>query len=135
MMRVVAAVIMRRDAAGLPRVLACRRTAPPALAGRWEFPGGKVEPGESDEQALLREIAEELAVTVELHGPLGGELPMIGGAGVWQPYVAELTGGTPQLIDHDEFRWLAADQLDSVPWLAADVPVMADVAALLRRGA
>ena len=133
-MRVVAAVIVRRDQTGTPRVLACRRTGPPALAGRWEFPGGKVEAGESDEEALHREIAEELAVEVHLHGPLGGELPMIGGSGVWQPYIATLEKGQPQLIDHDAFRWLAADELHSVQWLAADVPVMADVAVLLRSG-
>lgn len=130
-MRVVAAVIVRTDDDGIRRVLACRRTRPAALAGRWEFPGGKVESGESDDQALHREIAEELDVTVTLRGPLGGELPMIGGLGVWQPYVAELAAGEPRLIDHDEFRWLAVDDLDSVPWLAADVPVMVDVARLL----
>ena len=63
MIRVVAAVIVHNDA-DQARVLACRRIGPPALAGRWEFPGGKVERGESDEVALHREIAEELAIEI-----------------------------------------------------------------------
>lgn len=131
MIRVVAAVIVRARPRGLPQVLACRRTGPPTLAGLWEFPGGKVEPGESDEVAVLREISEELLIEIALHGPLGGELPMVGGHGVWQPYVATVVAGEPQLVDHDQLRWLAAGELHDVPWLASDVPVMADVADLL----
>src|SRR3954470_21931599 len=53
------------------RVLACERSAPPEVAGRWEFPGGKVEPGETDQQALVRECAEELGVRVEVGGRVG----------------------------------------------------------------
>lgn len=132
MIRVVAAVIVHKDA-DQARVLACRRLGPPALAGRWEFPGGKVEPGESDEVALHREIAEELHIGVHLHGALGGALPMVGAPGLWQPYVATIAAGEPELVDHDMMRWLAADELDQVPWLASDVPVMTDVARLLRQ--
>lgn len=131
MIRVVAAVIVRADPRGVRRVLACRRTTPPALAGKWEFPGGKVESGESDEIALHREIAEELRVTIRIAGPLGTQLPMVGGAGFWQPYVATIVSGEPELVDHDAMRWLAAPELVDVEWLASDVPVMADVAALL----
>lgn len=133
MTRVVAAVIIAPDRAGPARVLACRRTHPPALAGLWEFPGGKVEAGESDHEALLREIAEELQVTVELHAALGEPLPMVGAAGEWQPYLATIVAGEPRLVDHDELRWLAADELHDVAWLASDVPVMSDVARILHR--
>ena len=132
MIRVVAAVIVRQLPGQRATVLACRRIGPPALAGRWEFPGGKVEVGESDETALHREIAEELRIRIDLHGPLGGELPMMGGPGNWQPYVATMAAEqTPELADHDEFRWLSVAELADVPWLASDVPVMADVAQLL----
>ncbi len=131
MIRVVAAVLVRVGPEEA-QVLACRRTRPAALAGRWEFPGGKVEKGEDDETALHREIAEELRVRIRIEGPLGGPLPMVGAAGRWQPYVATLRSGEPHLVDHDAMRWLAADHLHDVPWLASDVPVMADVAALLR---
>lgn len=131
MIRVVAAVIVRARSHELPQVLACRRTGPPELAGLWEFPGGKVEPGETDEVAVRREISEELLVEIVLHGPLGGELPMVGGHGVWQPYVATVIAGEPQRVDHDELRWLTAGQLHDIPWLASDVPVMTDVEQLL----
>ena len=132
MIRVVAAVIVRTGPEGQRQVLACRRTHPVALAGKWEFPGGKVEPGESDEAALHREIAEELRIEIHIDGPLGGELPMIGGPGVWQPYIATIVAGEPRLVDHDAMRWLTSGELGDVEWLASDVPVMADVAALLR---
>lgn len=130
MTRVVAAVIIRRFDGGR-RVLACRRVRPAALAGRWEFPGGKVEPGESDVPALTRELREELAVAATVVRPLGGELPMVGGPGVWQPYIVDIGAQEPELIDHDEFRWLGPGQLHDVPWLTSDVPIMADVRALL----
>lgn len=133
MTRVVAAVILRDFREG-KRVLACRRVRPPALAGKWEFPGGKVEHGEADVPALTRELREELGVEATIIGPIGGELPMIGGPGVWQPYVADIGDQEPELIDHDEFRWLAPEQLDELPWLSSDVPIMDDVRALLRPG-
>ncbi len=125
MIRVVAALILRQFPDGSMRVLAGRRTRPAALRGRWEFPGGKVEPGEDDETALCREIREELGVELTVDGPLGGELPMVGGPGVWQPYLGRIgEGAEPQAIDHDRLRWLSAGQLDSVPWLTSDVPVL-----------
>lgn len=132
MIRVVAAVIVHRDRTGT-RVLACRRTHPAELAGLWEFPGGKVEPGETDEQALHREIAEELRIGIHIHGALGPDLAMVGGQGRWQPYVATVAAGEPELVDHDQMRWLGADDLSDVPWLSSDVPIMTDVAQLLRR--
>ena len=56
------------------RVLACERAAPPEVAGRWEFPGGKVEPGETDAQALARECAEELGVRVAVGARVGPDV-------------------------------------------------------------
>ena len=131
-MRVVAAMILRTDVSGVQRVLAGRRTAPPALAGRWEFPGGKVEAGESDEEALVREIREELGVDIAITAPFGNQLPMIGGDGVWQPYLATVRSGEPQTLDHDRLLWLSADELAGMRWLSSDVPVLEPLAALLR---
>ena len=105
------------------RVLASRRTEPPRLAGLWEFPGGKVEPGESDEQALVRELREELGVTAEVGGRLGGDLP-IGDTAVLRVYTARITAGEPALVDHDEHRWLGADDLLDVPWIPVDLPLV-----------
>jgi 8-oxo-dGTP diphosphatase len=104
------------------RVLAACRAAPPELAGRWEFPGGKVEPGETDAEALLRECREELGVEVELGPPLG-EVVLPSGAPlrVWR---GRVVAGVPLPLEHRELRWLSAAQLDDVPWIPADLPLV-----------
>ena len=124
------------DSLAAPRLLlAARRTAPAALAGMWEFPGGKVDPGETPEQALHRELAEELEVRVVLgeeveatpgvEDPDHGRVWVLGSGYVLRLWLAELVDLAPPGLpvpreDHDELRWLAADQLGSVPWLPAD---------------
>jgi len=116
---VVGAAIVRAG-----RILAARRSAPAAAAGGWEFPGGKVEPGESHAAALARECREELGVEIAV-GELLGTADIAAGF-VLHVHVAALITGEPQpLEDHDELRWLAADELDDVPWLPADRPVLA----------
>ena len=124
--QVVGAALVR-DA----QVLAARRTAPAHLAGLWEFPGGKVEPGESDEQALVRELAEELAVTVAVGGRVGPELAL-GEHAVMRVYVCALLDGEPTAGEHDALRWLSADELHEVPWIPADAPVLGPLASQLR---
>ncbi|MCH9719940.1 MAG: NUDIX domain-containing protein [Actinomycetia bacterium] len=132
MIRVVAAMILRDGPGGTAQVLAGRRTSPPELAGQWEFPGGKVENGEDDMTALRREIREELSVELAIHGPLGGELPMVGGPGVWQPYLARITSGEPVAQDHDQLKWLCAEELGSVQWLSSDLPVLVPLSERMR---
>ena len=105
------------------RVLASRRTEPPRLAGLWEFPGGKVEPGETDRQALVRELQEELRVEVEVGERLGGDL-LIGQTAVLRVYLCRLVRGEPALVDHDAHRWLAADELLEVDWIPVDLPLV-----------
>ncbi|MDP9797708.1 8-oxo-dGTP diphosphatase [Catenuloplanes nepalensis] len=107
------------------RVLACARSAPPEVAGRFEFPGGKVEPGESEIGALARECAEELGITVRPGERLGRDVPLGNGWAVLRVYLAELIGDAqPRALEHRELRWLAVDELDSVPWLPADEPIV-----------
>jgi 8-oxo-dGTP diphosphatase len=127
---IVAAVIITAG-----RVLACERSSPPEAAGRWEFPGGKVEPGETDQQALARECAEELGVRVEVGPRVGPDVPLAHGRAVLRVYAAELLGGdVPEALEHRSMRWLTVDQLDSVPWLPADVPIVAELPPLMGRG-
>lgn len=113
------------------RLLAARRTAPPQFAGMWEFPGGKVEAGETAEAALHRELAEELGVQVQL----GPELESGNTAGwtlnekaAMRVWFAELTAGEPlPLEDHDELRWVSLadhDQALGLPWIPADLPIV-----------
>jgi 8-oxo-dGTP diphosphatase len=119
------------------RLLVARRTAPPQFAGMWEFPGGKVESGETAERALHRELLEELGVRVRL----GAELDS-GSASGWRlsdraamrVWFAELLDGVPQpLEDHDELRWINLrnrGEVLALPWIPADLPI---VEALLER--
>ncbi|MDP9814080.1 (deoxy)nucleoside triphosphate pyrophosphohydrolase [Spirilliplanes yamanashiensis] len=108
------------------RVLACERTSPPEVAGRWEFPGGKVEPGESDVEALARECVEELGVRVEIGAQVGPSVSLAHGRAVLRVYAARLVDGDePKALEHSDMRWLGADELADVVWLPADAPIVA----------
>lgn len=114
------------------RVLAARRTRPAAAAGRWELPGGAVEPGEDEAGALARELREELALTeVGVGERVGPEVALPGGR-VLRIRVCR-TAGEPTALEHDALRWLGPDELDGVDWLDADRAVLADLAGVLRR--
>ncbi|MFI0792307.1 (deoxy)nucleoside triphosphate pyrophosphohydrolase [Micromonospora rubida] len=114
------------------RVLACARSAPPEVAGMWEFPGGKVEPGESETAALVRECAEELAVRVAVGDRVGRNVRMAHGRSVLKVYAARLLhGDRPQALEHSALRWLSAHELDTVAWLPADAPIVAALRPLL----
>lgn len=114
------------------RVLACQRSAPPEAAGRWEFPGGKVEPGETDAEALTRECAEELGVRVAVGQRVGTDVPLAHGRAVLRVFAVRLLDGDlPRALEHSAMRWLGPDELDSVPWLPADRPIVAELAPLL----
>ncbi|WP_143627337.1 (deoxy)nucleoside triphosphate pyrophosphohydrolase [Streptomyces sp. 1-11] len=119
------------------RLLAARRSAPPELAGRWELPGGKVEPGERPEDALTRELAEELGIDAEPVERVPGEWPLKSPyvLRVWTARLRPGSAAPRPLQDHDELRWLTPERLWEVPWLEQDVPAVREVAARLGTGA
>jgi 8-oxo-dGTP diphosphatase len=120
--QIVVGVAVVRD--GL--VLAAYRAGP---AGGWEFPGGKVEPGETEEQAAVREIREELDLEIKVGASLGPAVD-ISERYRLHVYLATIVAGEPVLREHAELRWFAPDELDESEWLAPDRPFVRE---LLRR--
>lgn len=123
---VVAAVIMKEG-----KVFATQRGYGEFKDG-WEFPGGKVEAGESPEEALRREICEELEVEVnvgDLIDTIEYDYPAFHLS--MKCYACTIAGGSPHLLEHEAARWLSADQLDSVAWLPADITLIPKIAGLL----
>lgn len=120
MTQVVAALIWQGD-----RFLICRRPAHKARGLLWEFVGGKVEPGETKQQALIRECREELAVTVNV-GEQFMELTHV------YPdltvhltlFHASITEGTPQLLEHSEIRWIRVSEIDDYEFCPADEEIL-----------
>lgn len=128
---VVAAAIL--DYSGtMPAVLAGRRPSTGAFAGWWELPGGKVESGEDELAALVRECREELGVRIAPQGRLGADLPILDGHGTLRVWTASLEAGTPRSLEHAALRWLARSELYDVAWLPGDLALISELEALLR---
>lgn len=126
--RVVAAVIRSGD-----RIFATQR-GHGRFAGGWEFPGGKIEPGESPEEALKREIREELATEISV-----GELIDTVNYDYddfhlsMDCFFCEVVRGELELLEASDSRWLSADQLFSVEWLPADIGLVAKIQCILQK--
>lgn len=107
------------------RCLVCRRGPAMSVAGRWELPGGKIEEGESAEEALVREIAEELGIEIEVGRHLGhGEATIDGRRIRLDAYLAVWRSGPLELREHDRYLWCTASDLDVLAWAPADVPLI-----------
>lgn len=128
MTEVAAALIWDGD-----HFLACQRPANKARGLLWEFVGGKVEPGETREQALIRECREELAVTVQVgdifmeviheYPDLTVHLTL---------FHAAIADGTPQMLEHNDLRWVTIEEMDALAFCPADEVILNE---LRRRGA
>lgn len=121
MTEVVAALIWQGD-----RFLACQRPANKARGLLWEFVGGKVEPGESREDALVRECREELAVNVsvgEVFMEVIHEYPDL--TVHLTLFNCSIEEGIPQKIEHQDLRWLTIDETDQFEFCPADIEILA----------
>ncbi|GAA4433914.1 hypothetical protein GCM10023148_40040 [Actinokineospora soli] len=120
---VVGAAVVREEVAAVggveKRVLAQQRAYPAEAAGLWEFPGGRVEVGESDRDAVRRECWEELGIEVRAGEVIGPDVVLKDDL-VLRLYAAEAPEGTPKAHDHQALAWLGEGALDSVEWLPAD---------------
>ena len=120
MTEVVAALIWDGD-----RFMICQRPAHKARGLLWEFVGGKVEPGETREQALIRECREELAVTVSVNDifmEVVHQYPdLLVHLTLFNAAIAE---GTPQKLEHTDIRWITADEIPSYPFCPADGEIL-----------
>jgi len=124
-MQVVAAVFTDAE-----RVLACRRREHLQAGGRWEFPGGKLEPGETPDAALAREIAEELGVEIEVGDLLDSTSSIVDGVEITLScYFVRVVSETPQFsTDHDELGWFERERLMWLNWAEPDLPAVRKLA-------
>jgi 8-oxo-dGTP diphosphatase len=124
---VVAAVIIEHG-----KVLAAQRNARGEAGLKWEFPGGKIEANETKEQALERELVEELAIQSQVHRHLMTvEHSYVNYNLTMHCYLCTIVAGTIQLHEHIACRWLGQNQLSTVDWAPADIPVVEAIKALL----
>jgi 8-oxo-dGTP diphosphatase len=112
-------------------LLVAQRERPPELAGLWELPGGKVAAGETDADALVRELEEELGVAVTVGARLGGDV-VLNDRMTLRAYLVTQTGGSVQPRDHRALRWVNAGDLDGLAWVPADRGWVPDLRAALR---
>ena len=120
---VVAALIWEKD-----RFLICQRPAHKARGLLWEFVGGKVEPGETPEQALARECAEELAIQVEVGSPFFQEYHDYPDMRIRLTlFHCAIASGVPQLLEHKALRWIRPEEIPNFAFCPADVNVLARI--------
>lgn len=130
-MKLIVGVALVDDPEAPQRFLAARRTHPEGFVGLWEFPGGKLEPGETIEDAGRRELAEELRVSLDIIGNFPGpEHHPDAPDGVWpltDVYVMAMlwahTRDQPQLQVHDQTAWVDAGNLEGLPWISVNRPI------------
>lgn len=108
------------------KILCAQRGENKSLAKLWEFPGGKIELGETPQEALARELKEELMIEVEIQAEKFEETKYHYDFGIVNltTFICFLKKGTPQLTEHIEVKWLKPIELNSLEWAPADIPAV-----------
>lgn len=125
---VVGAAIIKED-----KVLAMQRSEQMTLPGMWEFPGGKVEADETEQEALIREIKEELNVTINILDYINeASYDYEFGTVQLKVYTAEIISGQITLEEHSDGKWVTADELKNIDWAPVDIPAAKALVKVLR---
>ncbi len=121
MVEVACAIILDADGS----VLVAQRSHAMSLPGKWEFPGGKLEPGESAENCLVREIREELDIQIRVIDRLEPNIHSYATTTIRLiPFTCRIVSGEIRLREHRSFRWLRPGELLALDWAGADIPCL-----------
>ena len=128
--RIVVACSVLEGADG--RFISCRRAQGESFAGAWEFPGGKVERGETLEEAFIREIDEELSLPIDVIRPLAIHVHEMAELEIeLHAWHCRIVSGQPRLSVHDELRWLKVEEFMDAEWIDADIPLISRIQSIL----
>lgn len=122
MLYVTCAIIEHRG-----KILVCQRSSHMKLALKWEFPGGKIEVGESKNDCLIREIREELGIDIRIGtmlSPVEHDYPDF--SLVLYPFICQLTNGNPVAKEHQQAIWVNKSELANFDWAEADLPIVSE---------
>lgn len=121
MIKVVAGILKKDD-----KILIARKREGKPLAGLWEFPGGKIEKGETPEESLVRELMEEMEIKISVKDYVGKSIYDYGNGKVVEllGYTAEIIEGDIVLTDHDKYIWVALSEINNYSLAPADIPLV-----------
>ena len=125
----VTCAIIRKEG-GL--ILAAQRPPDSHLAGKWEFPGGKIADGETEEACIVREIREELGIEIQTGSRLRPSTHDYGEKVIQLiPFECEVVSGVPEAREHAALQWVDQSNLDTLDWCEADVPIVEQIRQIL----
>lgn len=126
MLQVTCAIIIKED-----KILVTQRSDKMKLPLKWEFPGGKLENGESETECIIREIKEELNVNIEVIKKLSNSIFDYGSFQInLIPFIVKYNSGEIILSEHKEYKWLEKSELNSLDWAEADLPILKEFLSL-----
>ncbi|MBC5628205.1 (deoxy)nucleoside triphosphate pyrophosphohydrolase [Clostridium sp. NSJ-6] len=124
MIKVVAAILEKEN-----KILIAKKREGKPLAGLWEFPGGKIEEGETPEESLIRELMEEMNIKVRVNEYVGESIYDYGDGKVisLKGFTAEIIEGDIKLTDHDEYKWVTLEEICNYRIAPADIPLISNI--------